>query len=95
MPDDKLKIDESVDAIREQATITARNLIESLEGSIKSGYMTYPELVGILEDFLLQSINEMTKIRFGLPVLFLKELGLEKLHSTLEDLEKKENIKKK
>ena len=94
MPDDELNIDESVDAIRKEANITARNLIESLEGSIKCGYMTYPELVGILRYFLLQSINEMVKLKFGMPILSLKEVGLKKLHSALEDLEKKEQKEK-
>lgn len=94
MPDEKLEIDESVDAIREQANSTANDLIESLRGSVGCGYMTYPELIRILRHFLLQSINEMTKIRFGLSTLSLKELGLKKLHNALEDLEKKEQKKK-
>ena len=76
MSGDKLEIDESVDAIKKQANSTANDLIESLRGSVGCGYMTYPELIGILRHFLLQSINEMTKIRFGLPTLSLKELGL-------------------
>lgn len=94
MPDDELNIDESVDAIRKEANITANDLIESLRGSVGCGYMTYPELIGILRYFLLQSINEMVKFRFGMPTLSLKEVGLKKLHSALEDLEKKERKKK-
>ena len=94
MPDDELDIDESVDAIREHANITAKNLIESLEGSIECGYMTYPELVGILRYFLLQSINEMVNSRFSLSKFSIENLGLKKLHNALEDLEKREQKKK-
>jgi uncharacterized Fe-S cluster-containing radical SAM superfamily enzyme len=57
--------------------------------------MTYPELIRILRYFLLKAIKEMVIYRFGMPALSLKELGLKELHSALEDLEKKENIKKK
>lgn len=94
MPDDELKIDESVNKAREQATVTANDLIESLRGSIGCGYMTYPELIRILRYFLLKTMNEMIIYRFGLPALSLKELGLKKLHNALEDLEKREQKKK-
>ena len=95
MPEEKSEIDKSTNTSREQAKITAKKLIKSIEDSINNGYMSYPELIEILRHFLLQAMNEMVKYRFGMPTLSLKGTRFEKLYDALKDLEKKEQKKKK
>ena len=86
MPNKKLITDESVNAAREQAKITANDIVRSIQEPTKSGYISYPELIAILRHSLLQAINEMVNHRFGLPEISLKNLGLNKLHAELEAL---------
>lgn len=81
---------EPVKKIMKQAEITARDIIEDLKGSIECGYMTYPELLGILRHRLKQAIDEMMHYREGIPTLSLEEIGLKKLYNALEKLEHKE-----
>ncbi len=89
-----MSVDELVINIRRQAEITAKDVVESLKGSIECGYMTYPELIGVLRHFLKQAIDEMRCYRPGMAVLSLKETGLENLYNALEDLERKEQREK-
>lgn len=89
------EINESVIKIMKQAEITARDIIEDLKGSIGCGYMTYPELVGILRYRLKQAIDEMRHYRSeNMYTPSLKETGLKKLYDALEELERKEQKKK-
>lgn len=85
---------EPVKKIMKQAEITAKDIIEDLKGSIECGYMTYPELIGILRYRLKQAINEMRHYRpENMPTLSLEKIGLKKLYDALEELERKEQKK--
>jgi hypothetical protein len=89
----------SVEEIRKQAEITAKEIIERLKNSVEYGFMSYPELVRILRHSLKKTIEEMCLFRPGEepPLSLLKELGLEDLYQALEEIEKKEaqEIKRK
>lgn len=81
----------TVEEIKKQADITAKEIIEQLKSSAEHGFMTYPELVRILRYSLKKTIDEMCLFRPGdIPPLSLKELELEDLYQALEEIEKKE-----
>jgi len=81
----------TVEEVKKQADITAKEIIERLKSSVEHGFMTYPELVGILRWSLKKTIDEMCVFRpGGVPFLSLKEIGLEDLYQELEKIEKKE-----
>lgn len=88
--------DQSVMKVRKQAEITAEDVIESLRGSINCGYMTYHELIGILMNYLQQSIDEMRLSRpESMCILPLEETGLKELYNVLEKLKPKLEKRKK
>lgn len=93
MPDNKLNAEHTRITNNDLARMTATDLIESLQGSIESGYMTYPELIGILTYFFKKVIDEVTHNRLTVISFSKKEIGLEKLYNALVELELKEEKK--
>jgi len=81
----------TVEEVKKQADITAKEIIERLKSSVEHRFITYPELVRILRRSLKKTIDEMCLFRPGdVPPLSLKGLGLEDLYQVLEEIEKKE-----
>ena len=86
----KDNLDKDIKTSIKQAIEIAESTIESLRGSISSGYMTHIELVQILAGGLKRTIEDLRYFRPGnLPVLDLEELGLNNLLKELERLEKR------
>jgi hypothetical protein len=80
----------SIEEVRKQAGITAKDIIRQLQEAIDHEEISYPRLIEILRYYLRKSMNELIIFRPDNLPFSLKALGLQKLYKVLEELDKKE-----
>ena len=85
----------TVEKFKEQARITARDIIRDLEEAIDHGRMTYFTLTDTLCYYLEKSTNEMMIFKpEDVQNFSLKDVGLKEVHRALVKRAKKERVKR-
>lgn len=59
----ELKRQKRIRAIKKQSEISAREVIRDIQESLDHGFMTYPELIRILEENLIKAKREIQIFR--------------------------------
>jgi len=85
----------TLEEVRKQSEITAKDAIRQLQESIDHGFMTYPELIGILKFHLKKSMDEMRIFKPDNLTLSLKNVDLHGIYKSLDKLEKREEKSEK